>query len=490
MNIYVLATGGSSPVFTPPSVNLTIPESAPVASLFTLGQVTEVGSDNSTSLQCSIVSGNTNGVFRLVTSRLGGAVSIQLGLNAALNFEAVSSYLLVVRASDASAAYRSGDLTVAIFVADANDNPPVFSASIYTASIPENTAVGQSVLRVSATDADTSENGRISYSIDTQQSPGGGDFYIDPSSGTVYVNRSLSYATRRSYSLVVVARDHGASPLQSSVVAAIQVTQAVSVSPVVQVVFFSDDGSASVVKSAVSGDFVAQVSVTDPTNPNPSAVSMTLVGGDSHFALQRSGSTIYLMVVASSLNNAASSYTMSIIVTIGTKSVTKNFTLTIVPDSSSSGPQFSQPSYYKEIQEIALPGTSVLQVSIVGGAPDARFKYRIRGRSGSRSEWFQINLLTGLIATSATFDCLTVGDYLLNVTASDSSGPQLVAVSTSVLVRVTSVRRHPPYFVKPFYTVAVPENTPSSVCVLQVCHLSMLTADAMADCILRYLTVD
>ncbi|NXB85369.1 FAT1 protein, partial [Vidua chalybeata] len=46
-----------------------------------------------------------------------------------------------------------------------NDNPPVFSKSLYEARVAENLPVGSPVLQVRATDADVGSNGRLSYSF-------------------------------------------------------------------------------------------------------------------------------------------------------------------------------------------------------------------------------------------------------------------------------------------------------------------------------------
>lgn len=478
VTIYVILASNTPPVFNPSVVNITVSESAPVSVLLTLAQISYHNALNiSAPLRSDIVSGNEDNVFRLVTSPVGssGTFSVQLGLNAALDFESTASHSLVVRVFTATVPPRTADLPVSVTVTDWNDNAPRFNASVYVARIPENAAIGQFVTQVFADDADSAANGRIAFSIDSVQSIGGDAFRIDQNTGVITVGRLLSASVRRSYPLVVVARDGGTVAQQSTVVVSIEVTRSIIAEPVLQVLFLSDDGSASILKSAASGDFVAQISVADPNNPDPSAVTMTLIGGNRHFALRSTGTTVYLMVVASSLDDAPSSYQMSVVATVGDKSVAYNFTLTVVSDTSSSaGPRFSQHSYYGEIQEVAPPGTSVLQVSVIGGTSGVEYVYRIRGRSGSRFEWFTIDKSSGLITTSATFDCLTVGDYRFNVTASEAAAPRSIVIRTTVIVRVSSVSRHPPYFAKPFYTAHVDENSLPDTCVLQVSRLFVL----------------
>jgi len=318
------------------------------------------------------------GAFRLVTSRRPGTgLNLQLVLNSTLNFEWKSSYDLVVRAFDGGQPPRSSDLPVRISVIDTNDNKPQFNQSIYSVTIPANTPVGRAIFRVSASDQDSGENGRITYSLDQNQGSQSQDFEVDLTTGEISVRSLLNVTVRGSYVLVVVAQDHGRNPLQSTAVVAIDVVQSVAAEPIINVVFLSDDGTPKIPKSAVLGELVAYVSVTDPDTPapDPAAVNVTLTGGGGYFGLRRTGATIYLMVVSNSLDNAAASYQLTIVAevrSITPRSSVVNFTLSVVTGSNSTTPMFSQPSYYAEIQETVPTGASVIQVTVVGGPSDAR----------------------------------------------------------------------------------------------------------------------
>jgi len=378
--VYVLDVNDNSPVFSPSAVNLSISESSSIGSTFTLGQVTDLDLTQFSVQRCDLVSGNVGGAFRLVTSRRpAGGLNLQLVLNTTLNFESTSLYNVVVRAFDGGEPPRSSDLPVRISVIDMNDNKPRFNQSIYTVTIPENTAVGKSVFRVSATDRDSGENGRITYSLDTRQGSQSLDFEVESNTGVISVRSVLNVTARQSYVLVVIARDHGRTPLQSSVVVTVDVVRSVSSDPVINIVFLSDDGTPKIPKSAVLGELVAYVSATDPDtpNPDPSRVNVTLKGGGGYFGLRRTGATIYLMVVSSSLDSAAAEYQLTIVVefasTTAVKSTSVNFTLSVVMMGNSSTPTFSQPSYYAEIQETVPTGSPVIQLTVIGGPSDARY---------------------------------------------------------------------------------------------------------------------
>ena len=381
LSVYLLDLNDNSPVFTPSAVNLSISESSSVGSAFTLGQVTDFDLAPFSVQRCDLVSGNVGGAFRLVTSRRpGGGLNLQLVLNTTLNFESMSFYDLVVRAFDGGHPPLSTDFPVRISVIDMNDNKPQFNQSIYAITVPENTAVGKSIFQVFATDPDSGENGRISYLLDSTQGSQSSDFGVDSSTGIISVRSFLNLTARQSYILVVIAQDHGRSPQESSAVVTIDVVRVTVSEPVINVVFLSDDGTPKIPKTAVLGELVAYVSVTDPDapNPDPSEVNVTLKGGDGYFGLRRTGATIYLMVVSTSLADAAASFELTIVAEVHStslKSSVVNFTLSVVTSGNSSTPTFSQPSYYAEIQESVPTGTSVVQVAVIGGPSDIRCVY-------------------------------------------------------------------------------------------------------------------
>jgi len=378
--VFVLDVNDNNPTFSPSAANLSISESSSIGSSFTLGQVTDLDLAQFSVQRCDLVSGNVGGAFRLLTSvRPGNGLNLQLVINATLNFELLSSYDLVIRAIDGGEPARSADFPVGISVLDMNDNRPQFNEPMYSVAIPADTPVGNSIFQMSATDRDSGENGRISYSLDRQQGGQSLDFEVDAVTGVVSVRNALNMTSRRTYTLVIVAQDHGRNPLQSSTVLAVDVVRPVTHEPVINVVFLSDDGTPKIPKSAVLGEYVAYVSVTDVDAPSPAAssVNVTLAGGAGHFGLRRTGSTIYLMVVSRSLDDADSSYQLTITAQVSAgdllKSSAMNFTLLVVTIGNSTTPTFSQPSYYAEIQETVPTGTSVVQVSIIGGPPDMRY---------------------------------------------------------------------------------------------------------------------
>lgn len=84
--------------------------------------------------------------------------SLSLGLlflSAPLDYESQRFHRLTIRTVDHGLPSLSSAQTLTVEVVDINDQTPVFSQSIYSASVAENRDPGEPVIRVSATDEDS-----------------------------------------------------------------------------------------------------------------------------------------------------------------------------------------------------------------------------------------------------------------------------------------------------------------------------------------------
>lgn len=80
-----------------------------------------------------------------------------------LDREAAPLYWLLVYATDLGAEPLTSWTHVLVEVLDINDNPPELSKPVYFASVLENVEQVRSVVQVSASDADASSQGALSY---------------------------------------------------------------------------------------------------------------------------------------------------------------------------------------------------------------------------------------------------------------------------------------------------------------------------------------
>ncbi|KHJ81669.1 cadherin domain protein, partial [Oesophagostomum dentatum] len=96
----------------------------------------------------------------------------QLQLTDSLDFEKTKDYRIRIKAQDQGIPPRSTNMTLILHVSDFNDNAPVFEERGYKAEVAENSALMTTVLTVKARDADSRENGRVSYRITNGSSVG------------------------------------------------------------------------------------------------------------------------------------------------------------------------------------------------------------------------------------------------------------------------------------------------------------------------------
>uniref|UniRef100_A0A8C6T3I0 Cadherin domain-containing protein n=1 Tax=Neogobius melanostomus TaxID=47308 RepID=A0A8C6T3I0_9GOBI len=112
---------------------------------------------------------------------------------------------LTLTAYDGGSPQRSGTVVIRITVLDANDNAPVFSQTVYKASLPENAPIDTVVLQVSATDADEGVNGDVTYYLGHRSK--NEIFSIDSQSGEIRVNGPIDFEEKQSFEMTVEAKD-------------------------------------------------------------------------------------------------------------------------------------------------------------------------------------------------------------------------------------------------------------------------------------------
>ncbi|XP_064811378.1 protocadherin-20-like [Oncorhynchus masou masou] len=114
---------------------------------------------------------------------------------------------------------------IQVRVVDVNDNAPQFLQSHYQIDIEENNPPGASLLKVRAQDADSGQNGQVTYKLDRPSHTAAAMalYRIDQNTGQLTVSVPLDREQQDVHRLTVVARDNGSPPLESSVMVTITV---------------------------------------------------------------------------------------------------------------------------------------------------------------------------------------------------------------------------------------------------------------------------
>ena len=364
LTIYIISSNFQPPIFRPPSFNATI--LIDVTSFF----VASVADPNKGEVvqSCQIITDSFfNFPFSLKTTRSpSNALTVELVLNRVSNLK--ESYSFLIRAYDNSTNSLYTDLPVSIDLS-LNQKPnvstpqvPVFSELKYQTEVVENADLNTNLLHVKAT---LPGNQSVTYSIETETS----EFGIDSKTGWIFNKEYLS-ASKSPYLFVVSSRkttinDH-LNLQKSTTIVTVLVKRSAPVEIIL--IFLSEDGSAKIPRKAILNDPVAYV-LLEGVDENY-AFKVWLEGGDGYFGVRKSGSLVYLMVVANSLSSARFSYLMSFYfayIAHLDQFVSRNFTVRLVESAGDYGkhPTFEQPIYFLTLPSFAKLGSVLIQPRLV-----------------------------------------------------------------------------------------------------------------------------
>ncbi|XP_061580429.1 protocadherin-8 [Cololabis saira] len=172
-----------------------------------------------------------------------------------------------------------------ISVTDENDNPPLFSKSLYEVSVLENNIPGSYVTTVVARDPDAGKNAQVSYKLIDSEVPGGSQLStyvsIDSLSGSLYSLRSFDYETLQQIELVIQAEDKGSPSLSSTTAIRIRVVDQNDNYPYFTFpVLLNDSADIPLPYNAPSGYLALRVSAEDEDEGVNGELSYHIVQGD------------------------------------------------------------------------------------------------------------------------------------------------------------------------------------------------------------------
>ncbi|WAR26922.1 FAT4-like protein, partial [Mya arenaria] len=422
VTITVTDANDVKPVFNPAVYVAEISENDIVGTSVTT--VTATDSDTAAaSLTYAIFSGNDDGVFVIETL---GRIFIQDTTN--LDYDsATKSYSLVITCTDGT---HTASTTVAIAVANYNDNTPTFGADTSsTQNIPENSATGYSIVTVLATDADHSGDGSIAYSITAGNSDG--LFSINPNTGQVTLVGQLDAEGTSTYSVTITATDGGTNP------------------------------------SALTADYALTVIVIDSNDIRPicshSLYSMTVeenvgIGGDLTMSASGEISTVNLL----DRENTRSYSLIVHVIDNGATPLTGTTTVTvIVNDVNDNEPFFTSNPYHESISESTAVGSSVFAVaaSDLDQGTDATFTYQIT--TGNADNKFAIDSSTGdiTLVDDLDFESLTPAVYSLEVIAIDNDVSSPKTGTTTLSMTILDANDNFPSCSPMLTSLSFPEDT-------------------------------
>uniref|UniRef100_A0A8C8EY34 Protocadherin-15 n=1 Tax=Oncorhynchus tshawytscha TaxID=74940 RepID=A0A8C8EY34_ONCTS len=396
---------------------------------------------------------NYNTIFMLTPS----GITRYLTLLKPVDREEQDSYTFTMMASDG--VQESPTVTVHITVIDANDNTPTFLNSSYSVNVYTDIQPGETVLQLTALDADEGPNGLVTYKILAGNQ---GHFAINNRSGVITVMPGISLAVGRSYSLTVKAMDNGPeSQRRSSITTVyIEVLPPNNQSPPrFPHLLYSLEVSEAMRTGATLLHLQAKDRERDP-------ITYSIQSGDSHHLFELSR-TSGLLVLGKPLDRETEDrYTLVVTASDGHPEGTSTATVNVVvTDVNDNDPIFDplMPQNVTVTEEEA--NSFVGQVKATD--PDAGVNGQVRYRLVNHADLFRVNS-NGTISTAVPLDREVRGQYDLMVEAEDGAVEDPRRTTLTLSVTVLDVDDNSPVFAQPSYTVNLPENSPKKTVILQL----------------------
>ncbi|KAF7647480.1 hypothetical protein LDENG_00171680 [Lucifuga dentata] len=445
VRIAVTLSDNAGPKFPQPEYQAEITENAVVGT-----SVTTVNAVSQSTLIYEIKKGNTKRVFQI--NQYSGVVTTQK----LLDYEAVTSYILTVQATNMAG--MASNATLLIQVLDENDNLPVFQQLHYHGRISEaaplNSVVlnsGDSPLVIKATDADCNQNALLVYQIveDTAKM----FFTVDSGTGSIRTIANLDHETFASFHFHVNVRDSGRPQMtaDSPTEVTIQVIDTNDSPPR----FTQNAYETVVLLPTYVGVEVLHVSAIDPDRDVPAELIYAVTDGAlEHFAIKPSSG----IIIVKNNNFSKERFRFSVKVSDGKFSSTALVTIH-VHESLDSGLSFTHSLYSSSIQENVTNITKVAVVNAVGNRLNEPLKYTLLN-AGTR---FKIRPTSGVIQTTGIpFDREEQEFYELVVEARREHDHMHVA-RVMVRVQVEDINDNAPVFVGlPYYAAVQVEAQPGS----------------------------
>ncbi|XP_075235036.1 fat-like cadherin-related tumor suppressor homolog [Lycorma delicatula] len=468
--------------FTRKSYNVTVPENSMGKTFVTPEEKMGVyRSDEDLEVRFKITNGDRDRFFKAEERLVGDfwflLLRTRTGNVDVLNRERKDRYVLEVRAT---ATKRDGkktavletEATVIVTVLDTNDLNPLFYPTEYEETVSEDVPLHQSILRVSAEDADLGRNGEIYYSFQesTEQ------FAVHPTTGVVTLTLPLRYTERSIHRLTVLAQDRGSvlkgGGKPSTAQLTINVKQVNLHGPEIYVHHLPD-----IVENS-NADIYAIVRVVDRDQGIHGQVrSLEIVDGDpdGHFRITR-GSTKqdeFNIEVLRLLDRESAPQGYNLTLRAIDRGIPPRQTYKSVPvhlaDLNDNAPVFDREIYEVDLPETAPVNSPIIRLKVTDADQGRNAQVFLEIVGGNEGGEFHINPDTGMLYTAVPLDAESKAFYTLTVSAIDQGNAGTRKQSSAkVKINVVDANDNDPLFESAEVTVTVNENEPAGTSVSKV----------------------
>ncbi|XP_054721266.1 cadherin-related tumor suppressor-like, partial [Uloborus diversus] len=475
--IEVTDSNDNSPVFELSVYSFDIPEGTKRGAEVGFVSATDFDVGVNQEISYTVISDYGNDVFSL------NPESGVFTLTSHLDYEQMQHYIFVIQAQDSGTPSLSSTVTVYFNVLDLNDNAPLFDPLSYSDEVFENITIGTSILKVSATDMDSGDNGCIIYNIVDGNTDN--KFAID-TNGNIFTAKALDREKQSFYSLTVSVTDQ-----------ALQVEKRLSSTVEVSVILkdvndmapeFVTPNRTSVSENVAMNTVVMAIKAIDKDEGRNSYIEYSLVSQQNNkFSL---GPIDGLLRAIGPLDRELKSeYKVTVMAKDRghpTQSSVTEITIEIL-DENDNSPTFLQQQYSATVSENTSVGLSVLEVEATDVDEGLNGQVRYSIIAGDMNHDYVMDQDTGIIRVSKKLDYERKSHYSLTIQAEDS-GIDVRLDTASVTISVMDVNDNAPAFHDSPYIVHVMENAQSLPVSLML--VEAFDRDEIANRELQYLIKD
>lgn len=342
-----------------------------------------------------------------------------LETSALLDYESTKEYVIKLLATDAGKPPLNQSSMLLLKVKDENDNAPIFTESFISVSVPENNSPGTELAKVSARDADSGDNGELSYALEKDAPP---EFKLDSHTGILTAVKKLDREKQEKYNLTVQAKDNGTPPLTTNATVFVTVLDQNDNDPI----FTHNEYNFYIPENLPRNGTVGLITVTDPDYGENSAVTLSISDVNDEFTIDSETGVIRPYIAFD--REKQESYTFYVKAEDGgmvSRSSTAKVTIHVV-DVNDNKPVFLVPPSnhsYELILPSTNPGTVVFKVVAIDNdtGMNSELRYSIIG--GNTKGLFVIDQTTGNITLKQRCVVSDLGLHRLVVKVNDLGQP-------------------------------------------------------------------
>uniref|UniRef100_A0A4W3J9S8 FAT atypical cadherin 1b n=1 Tax=Callorhinchus milii TaxID=7868 RepID=A0A4W3J9S8_CALMI len=360
-----------------------------------------------------------------------------------LDYEQSSIFHFTVQAYDRGSPqlFAEHAANVTIHVIDANDCPPVFVQDLYEVSLLIPTYKGVKVVVLNATDADSSSNSELIYSIIDGNI--GEKFMLDAQTALVSVKNTTQLRSR--YELLVRVSD-GQFTSKASVRINIKESKESHLK-------FTQSSYSAVVKES-STDIKTIAIITAVGNEMNEPLFYNILNPDTKFKISRTSGVLATTGIPFDREEQEA---YDVVVEVSEEKnpsrVAHVVVKVTVEDDNDNAPIFVNLPYYAVVQVDAEKGHVIRKVTAID--KDIGNNGEVHYYLKEHHEHFQIGP-SGDISLKKNLDAdLSNVEHMITVVAKDGGK---VPLSAEVEVPITVINKAMPIFEKPFYSIEIPEN--------------------------------